>query len=166
MEKQSVRLEIKDRIAYVTLARPEVRNAFDPASIDQITKTFTSLQDQNDLVAVILTGEGKSFCSGADLGYMQSMAKYSLDENVADANALFAMFETIRLCPHPVIVRVQGHAMGGALGLIAACDIAAIEQGTLLCFSEVKLGLLPAVISTFILERMQPLARPSLHADG
>jgi methylglutaconyl-CoA hydratase len=151
---KSIKLEEKARIAYVTLARPEVRNAFGTEMIRELTEVFTTLSSRRDLFAVVLRGEGKSFCSGADLSYMQSMAGFTLEENERDSQSLFAMFWALRSCPHPLIARVQGHVMGGGLGLAAVCDIVAAVDGTQFCFSEVRLGLAPAVISSFVLERM------------
>lgn len=154
MSSANLKLQIKDRIAEVTLSRPDVRNAFQPKLIRDLTKMFDGLAKRTDIAAIVLKGEGKSFCSGADLGYMKSMAGFSFEENVRDSGELFDMFWTLRACPHPIITRVHGHAMGGALGLIAVSDIVAAVEGTQFCFSEVKLGLAPAVISPFVLERM------------
>lgn len=150
---QRVRFETVDHTAYVTLNRPEARNAFDPQMILELTEVFRNLARESKLRCVVLEGEGKSFCSGADLQWMQSMANYSLDENRNDAHALDEMFATIRACNLPIIGRVQGHVMGGAIGLIAVCDIVTAEAETQFCFSEVKLGLLPAVISPYVLEK-------------
>ena len=138
----------------VKLNRPEVRNAFHPTMIQELTQVFTDLATRADVAVVILKGEGKSFSSGADLGYMKSMAGFTLEENRKDANDLHAMFWALRSCPHVVVGRVHGHVMGGGLGLLALCDAAAAVDGTEFCFSEVKLGLAPAVISPFVLERM------------
>jgi methylglutaconyl-CoA hydratase len=151
---KTVKLNIANRVATVSLARPEVRNAFHPMMIRELTEIFLELAHVNELAAVILRGEGKSFCAGADLEYMKSMAGYSLDDNEKDAIELFDMFWAMRACPHAVVGRVHGHVMGGALGLLGLCDIAAAVDGTQFCFSEVKLGLAPAVISPFVLEKM------------
>lgn len=150
---QRVRFHVVDHTANVTLNRPDSRNAFDPQMITELTEVFRNISRDQKFRAVILDGEGKSFCAGADLQWMQSMANYSLEENRSDAQALHEMFATIRSCSIPVIARVQGHVMGGALGLLAVCDLVSAEEGTQFCFSEVKLGLVPAVISPFILEK-------------
>ncbi len=150
---QRVRFETVDHTAYITLNRPEARNAFDPQMILELTEVFRNLSREKKLRCVVLEGEGKSFCSGADLQWMQSMAAYTLEENRNDAHALDEMFATIRACNLPIIGRVQGHVMGGALGLVAVCDIVSAEAETQFCFSEVKLGLLPAVISPYVLEK-------------
>lgn len=150
---QRVRFEIVDHTAYVTLNRPDARNAFDSQMITEITEVFRNASLNKVLRVIVLEGEGKSFCAGADLQWMQSMASYSLEENREDAKALNAMFATMRACDLPILARVQGHVMGGALGLIAVCDIVTAEAETKFCFSEVKLGLLPAVISPYVLEK-------------
>lgn len=153
-EYGTLRVVIDADIATVWLNRPDARNAFHPAMIDELTEALTKLDNRKDLSALVLRGEGRSFCSGADLGYMRSMANYSLEENQKDSEKLFGMFWALRECQHPVIGRVHGHVMGGALGLVSQCDIVAAVNGTQFCFSEVKLGLVPAVISPFVLEKM------------
>lgn len=151
---QTLKWEETDRVVAITLNRPEVRNAFHPTMIAELTSAFLELSGRSDVAAVYLKGEGKSFCSGADLGYMQSMASFTLEENEKDSQDLFEMFGSIRSCPHPVVAKLHGHVMGGALGLAAVCDVSAAVEGTQFCFSEVKLGLVPAVISPFVLEKM------------
>ncbi len=153
-EGKNLKVGVSGRIATMTLNRPDVRNAFQPEMIRELTAAFAELSKREDISVVVLRGEGKSFCAGADLGYMKSMAAFSFEENVRDSGELFEMFWTMRLCPHPIVTRVHGHAMGGALGLIAVSDVVGAVEGTQFCFSEVKLGLAPAVISPFVLERM------------
>jgi methylglutaconyl-CoA hydratase len=155
----TVLFTVKDHVATVTLNRPETHNAFEPVMIQQLTDIFRA-QISDEVRLVILRGEGRSFCTGADLTWMQSMAKYTLQENQVDSEKLFAMFAALRACPVPLIGRLHGHVMGGALGLAAACDIAAAERSTAFSFSEVRLGLVPAVISSFVLEKM---SRTSVH---
>jgi methylglutaconyl-CoA hydratase len=150
----TIRLETVAHVATVTLNRPEVRNAFHPSMIRELTEVFTELAGKPDVSVVVLRGEGKSFCSGADLGYMKSMADFSFEENRQDALELWGMFESLRNCPHPIVGRIHGHAMGGAVGLAALCDVAAAVTDTQFCFSEVRLGIAPAVISPFVLEKM------------
>jgi methylglutaconyl-CoA hydratase len=144
--------EEKNHFIEVVLNRPQLRNAFDPEMIEKITTTFKKISNENQWRGVILRGEGKVFCAGADLKWMESMVNYTFAENEADAQKLFAMFEAIEQCPHPVLSIVQGAAMGGALGLMAASDIVLTEKSTQFCFSEVKLGIAPAVISAFVLK--------------
>lgn len=156
MELTRIKTELDGSILRVILARPSMRNAFDATTIAELTQVFQNAGHAEFASArvVVLTGEGASFCSGADLSYMQSMAKFSREENKADSEKLFAMFDSVRLCALPVIVHLHGHAMGGALGITACADITLAETGTQLRFSEVRLGILPAVISTFVMQKM------------
>lgn len=148
-------------VAYVKLHRPDVRNAFNPEMIEQLTKIFTDLNQRKDLRAVAILGEGKAFCAGADLNWMKSMVNYTLEQNRTDSLVLFKMFEAIANCQLPVVGVVQGAAFGGALGLIACCDYVIAEDSAQFCFSEVKLGLAPAVISSFVARKAVPgLVRP------
>ena len=135
----------------ITLTRPDRRNAFDAALIAELAEAFV---DVGRARAVVLAGDGASFCAGADVDWMRSSAGLSFDENVADANAMRRMFESIDRCPAPVVARVQGHALGGGAGLVAAADIALASPGTVFAFSEVKLGIVPAVISPFALAKI------------
>lgn len=141
----------KQHILEVQLNRPEKRNAFHPEMIEELTAVF---KDLGDARVVLLKGQGRSFCAGADLDWMKDMKSYSLEENRKDSEKLYRMFAALRDCPIPVVGHVQGHVMGGALGLLALCDIAAAEDGTQFCFSEVKLGLVPAVISPFVVSKV------------
>lgn len=156
MTFQRLALRIEGRIATVSLNRPDMRNAFDPVMISELRKAFEDLGRREDLACLLLRGEGKSFSSGADLGYMKAMASFTFEENEKDARALDEMFWAIRTCPLPVVGRIHGHAMGGALGLTSVCDVAAAVEGTQFAFSEVRLGLAPAVISPYVLEKMNP----------
>jgi enoyl-CoA hydratase/carnithine racemase len=144
-------LERDGSVLRITLARPDRRNAFDAALIAELAEAFV---DVGRARAVVLAGEGASFCAGADVDWMRASAGLSYDENVADANAMRRMFESIDRCPAPVVARVQGHALGGGAGLVAASDIAISAPDTLFAFSEVKLGIVPAVISPFALARI------------
>lgn len=146
--------EIKDGVLFVRLNRPDKRNSFHPQMIEELTQTFSEAAKNSQLKAIELSGQGKSFCSGADLGWMQSMIHYNFEENYEDSKKLYEMFLTIYQCDLPLLIRAHGHVMGGALGLLAVADVVALEEKTQLAFSEVKLGLVPAVISSFILEKM------------
>ena len=146
-----VQVERDGAVLRVTLARGERRNAFDAQLIAELAEAFV---DVGKARAVLLAGEGASFCAGADVDWMRSSIGLSLDENVADANAMRAMFEAIDRCPAPVVARVQGHALGGGAGLVAAADIAISARDTVFAFSEVKLGIIPAVISPFALAKI------------
>jgi methylglutaconyl-CoA hydratase len=145
-----VEVKVAANVAYVKLNRPDMRNAFDPSMIADITKAFLDLGQRTDLCAIVLHGAGKVFCAGADLNWMKVMVSYTLNQNKEDALKLFTMFEVIAKCPLPVIGLVQGAAFGGALGLVACCDYVIADPQTQFCFSEVKLGIVPAVISAFI----------------
>ena len=135
----------------VTMARPERRNAFDAALIAELTEAFA---DVGDARAVVLAGEGASFSAGADVDWMRSSADLSYEDNVEDAMRLRRMLEAIDSCPAPVVARVQGHALGGGCGLVACADIVIAEDDAIFAFSEVKLGIVPAVISPFALAKI------------
>jgi len=139
-----------NNVAYVKLHRPDVRNAFNPEMIKELKSHFLSFEKRKDLRAVVLLGEGKVFCAGADLQWMQSMINFNFEQNKQDSTNLFEMYECILNCSIPVIAQVHGAAFGGALGLLAVCDEVIAEESTKFCFSEVKLGLAPAVISGFV----------------
>jgi methylglutaconyl-CoA hydratase len=147
----NVRIDRDGSVLRVTLARPDRRNAFDSQVIAELAEAFV---DVGRARAVVLAGEGASFCAGADVDWMRASVALSFDENVADANAMRTMFEAIDRCPAPVVARVQGHALGGGAGLVAVSDVAISAPGTAYAFSEVKLGIIPAVISPFALARI------------
>ena len=147
----NLRVERDGALLRVTLARPDRRNAFDAQLIAELAEAFV---DVGRARAVVLAGEGASFCAGADVDWMRASVGLSFDENVADANAMRMMFEAIDRCPAPVVARVQGHALGGGAGLVAVSDVASSAPGTAYAFSEVKLGIIPAVISPFALAKI------------
>lgn len=149
----AVRVERDGHVLRVTLARPERRNAFDAGVIAELTDAFA---DVGDARAVLLAGEGPSFSAGADIEWMRASVELSREENVADALRLLRLLESIDTCPAPVVARVHGHAFGGAGGLVAAADIALAADDALFAFTEVKLGIIPAVISPFVLGRIGP----------
>lgn len=141
-------------VARVWLRRPERRNAFDAQTIAALTQAFVSLSQDAELRVVVLGAHGQAFCAGADLNWMQAMAGYSWDENHADALALADMLWAIDQCPVPVIAEVQGDCYGGGVGLVAACDIAVATQEAHFSLSEVRLGLIPATISPYVIRAM------------
>jgi methylglutaconyl-CoA hydratase len=149
---QALRVEQDGDLLRVTLARPERRNAFDAELIGELTGAFESVGE--DVRAVLLSGEGESFSAGADVDWMRSSVVLSYEENVADARRLRKMLETIDSCPAPVVARVHGHALGGGCGLVACSDIVVAAPDTQFAFSEVKLGIIPAVISPFALSKI------------
>src|SRR6516165_8215727 len=144
----SLRIDRDGGVLRVAMARPERRNAFDAALIDELAAAFV---DVDDMRCVLLSGDGPSFSAGADVEWMRSSVDLTFDENVADALRLRAMLDAIDSCPAPVVARVQGHALGGGCGLAACCDIVIAEPAAQFAFSEVKLGIVPAVISPFAL---------------
>jgi methylglutaconyl-CoA hydratase len=149
----ALRVERDGSVLRVTLARPERRNAFDAALIDELTTAFA---DVGEARAVVLRGDGPSFSAGADVEWMRSSVELSFDENVADALRLRALLDAIDGCPAPVVAAVQGHALGGGCGLVACCDIAIASPDAQFAFTEVKLGIVPAVISPFALAKIGP----------
>jgi methylglutaconyl-CoA hydratase len=141
-------------VATVALNRPEVRNAFNDEVIAELTAAFSELEDRAEVRCVVLAGHGPAFCAGADLNWMKRMAGYSREENLADAAALANMLRAIYRCPKPTIARIQGDVYAGGTGLVAACDIAVSADTAHYCLSEVKLGLIPATISPYVIRAM------------
>ena len=140
--------------AIVTLNRPEVHNAFNPLMIEELTTAFKLLSNDASIRVIVLTGEGRSFSAGADIKYMENSKDFSYEENLDDANRLELLFNTIYLTPKPVIGRVNGAAFGGGLGLISVCDIVVAVKTAKMAFSEVNLGILPAVISPYVIPKI------------
>jgi methylglutaconyl-CoA hydratase len=153
---EALRLERDETVLRVTLARPDRRNAFDAALIAELTEAF---RDVGDARVVVLAGDGSSFCAGADVEWQRAAIDLSYEENVEDALRLYRMLEAIDSCPAPVVVRVQGYALGGGSGLVACADVALAAEDAVFGFSEVKLGIVPAVISPFVLPRIGAAAR-------
>lgn len=143
-------------VVEITLNRPDLHNAFNAKMIQEIKMAFLQVANDHDARLVKLSAKGKSFCAGADLAWMKSMANYTFDENVSDAKELASMFMAIDACPLPVIGAVHGHALGGGMGLIAVCDYVISFDGPLFGFTETRLGLIPAVISPFCLKKIGP----------
>ncbi len=141
-------------VVTIFLNRPDVHNAMNEQLIKELTDCFKKLDKEKDTRIIVLTGKGKSFCAGADLNWMKSMAKYSKEENIRDSRLLSDLFESIYNCQKPVIGHINGHAFGGGLGLFAVCDIVIAVPDCIFAFSEVKLGIIPAVISTYIVRRI------------
>jgi methylglutaconyl-CoA hydratase len=161
---QALRVERDGDLLHVTMARPERRNAFDGELIQDLTRAFSDIGDE--VRAVLLAGEGRSFSAGADVEWMRSSVELSYEENVADARRLRMMLEAIDSCPAPVVTRVQGHALGGGCGLVACSDIAVAAHDAVFAFSEVKLGIIPAVISPFALAKIGPSAARRYFVTG
>lgn len=145
-----VTLSIEAGVATVTLNNPDKHNAFDDKIIAQLTHAFDRIASDENVHVMVLASTGKSFSAGADLGWMKRMASYSYEENLADANALATMLYKLNFLPQPTIAKVQGAAFGGAVGLASCCDIVIASEKASFCLSEVKLGLIPATISPYV----------------
>ena len=147
-------IQRKGAVASVFLNRPEVRNAFDDATIAELTQAFATLGQDESVRAIVLGAHGKAFSAGADLNWMRAMAGYTWEQNHADASALAEMLWTIYSCPVPVIGRIHGDCYAGGVGLAAVCDIVVASEGVHFCLSEAKLGLLPGTISPYVIRAM------------
>jgi methylglutaconyl-CoA hydratase len=141
-------------VARITLNRPDTRNAFDEVVITELTRAFEQAGAAPAVRAVVLAAHGPAFCAGANLNWMRRAADFTREQNVQDATALAAMLRTIHDCPKPVIARVQGDVYAGGMGLVAACDMALAAEGAGFCLSEVKIGLIPATISPYVIRAM------------
>jgi len=151
-----VQTEMSSGVATVRMNRAEMHNALDDALIAELTEALAAVGRDSAVRVVILAGAGKSFSAGADLDWMRRMAENSYEENLAGARRLAALLRTLNDLPKPTIARVHGAAFGGALGLISACDIAVASDAAMFCLSEVRLGLIPAVISPYVVAAMGP----------
>jgi len=154
MKYETIEIQKAENIATIFLNRPDVHNAMNEKLMKELTTCFHELGKDNTVRTIILTGKGKSFCAGADLNWMKSMAKYSKEENIKDSRLLLNLYEAIYNCPKPVIGRVNGHAFGGGIGLFAVCDITIAVPDCKFAFTEVKLGIIPAVISNYIIRKI------------
>ncbi|MBR5910590.1 MAG: enoyl-CoA hydratase/isomerase family protein [Bacteroidales bacterium] len=166
MDFNTIKVQLGESMAWINLDRPEVRNALNPELISELTETFEWLDSRDDIRVIILKGNGKCFCAGADLAYMKDMAGFSYNENIADAQKLSKLFQTIYFCNKAVIVCVHGACIGGANGIIAAADIVIAEKGTKFAFSEVRLGITPATISPFVVAKIGNTAAKELMLTG
>jgi methylglutaconyl-CoA hydratase len=149
-----LKIDVQQAVATVTLGRPEVRNAFNEELIAELTQAFVLLGRRGDIRCVVLAASGSAFCAGADLNWMRRMADYSHAQNIDDAARLAAMLQAIYTCPKPTIARIQGDVYAGGTGLVAACDIAVSASTAAFCLSEVRLGLIPATISPYVIRAM------------
>jgi methylglutaconyl-CoA hydratase len=159
----ALRIEREGPVLNVTLARPERRNAFDADLIRELTEAFA---DVGDARVVVLRGDGPSFCAGADVDWQRSAIDLSYDENVEDALRLYRMMETMDSCPAPVVAGVHGYALGGGSGLVCCTDVAVAAPDATFGFSEVKLGIVPAVISPFVFARIGTAAARRFFLTG
>ena len=161
---QALRVEQDGDLLRVTLARPERRNAFDADLIAELTGAFTDVGA--DVRVALLAGEGTSFCAGADVEWQRASIDLTLEENVEDALRLQRMLEAVDSCPAPLVARVQGYALGGGSGLVACADIVVASPDATFGFTEARLGIIPAVISPFVLAKIGPGAARRLFVTG
>lgn len=154
MDYQTLLLSIENRVATVTLNCPDVRNAFNETTVAEIGDVFRTLGRNQEVRTIVLAANGPAFCAGADLNWMKKMAGYTYEENRSDAAQLAIMLQTIYTCPKPTVAKVQGDCYAGGMGLVAACDIAVSCETANFCLSEVKLGLIPATISPYVIKAM------------
>ena len=166
MDFKTIKIQLGESMAWVNLDRPEVRNALNPEMIRELTEAFDWLNSRDDIRVIILKGNGKSFCAGADLAYMKEMASYSHEQNIADAEQLSKLFRAIYFCNKSVIAVIHGACIGGANGIIAAADIVIAEEVTKFAFSEVRLGITPATISPFVVQKIGSTAAKELMLTG
>lgn len=150
---KSIIFEIEDGVAYVTFNRPDVHNAFNDIMIRELTEVFGEIEGHSDVRVVVVTGKGKSFCAGADLNWMRRVKDYSYEENLRESLELSEMLYRMYASSKPTIAKVNGAAIGGGTGLVAVCDIAVASSSAKFSFSEVKIGLIPACISPYVLKK-------------
>jgi methylglutaconyl-CoA hydratase len=153
-------------IATVTLNRPEIRNALDRRMVRELTSVFRRMSTDDSVRVIILTGEGQTFSAGADLKALAELRDASTDENAADSQALANLFESIRMCLKPVIARVNGHAIAGGFGLVTVCDFAVADQRARFGFTEVRIGFVPAIVMTYVRQRLGDLHLRDLMMRG
>jgi methylglutaconyl-CoA hydratase len=154
MQKKFIKQEIFSRIMVVTLNRPEVRNALNPQLIDELMLALDQTEQNKEVKVMIFRAEGKTFCAGADLQWMKESAKYTRKENIHDASRISQLMEKLNNLSKPTICLMQGSAFGGGVGLVACCDIIIAAIDVEMCFSEVKIGLIPAVISPYAIQKI------------
>jgi methylglutaconyl-CoA hydratase len=164
--ENAVTLDVVKGIARVTLNRPEKHNAFDEEMLAAVTGLFRELGKRDDVRVIVFTGTGPSFCAGADLDWMRKVAGYTKEQNLEDAERLARMFFVVHECPKPVIGRINGNALGGGAGLVASCDIAIAAKEAFFSFPEVKLGIIPAVISPYVIKKLGPSKSRELFITG
>jgi len=151
---KTIRCGIKDNVAYIDFCRPEVHNAFNDTVIYELTDLFGKLNEEKEIRVVVITGEGKSFCAGADLNWMKRVINQSFEENLKESNALAELFNMIYNFRCPVIGKINGAAIGGGVGFVAVCDIAIAGESAKFSFSEVKIGLVPACIGPYVVKKI------------
>ena len=165
-EYQHLKLDREGTVARLRLNRPEVHNAFDEVLISELTRVAGEVAADDSIRIVVLSGEGKSFSAGADINWMRRMVDYTFEENQADSHRLAAMLRAIDQIPKPVVCRIHGVALGGGVGLLSVCDVVVSADDVRFSLSEVRLGILPAVISPFVLRRLSQGVGRSLFLTG
>lgn len=163
---ETIDFSLNNSVGTLWLNRPEVHNAMNEKMISEIIQCFEEIGKMADVRVVLLRGKGKSFCAGADLNYMKGIASFEFEENYQDSKQLAACFKTIYTCPKPTIAMVHGAAIGGANGLLAACDFVYCTHETRFAFSEVKLGIAPATISLYVIKRIGEYGARDLMLTG
>lgn len=163
---QTIEFEQKDDLGIVWLNRPEIHNAFNEVMISELIECFEMINEMNDIRVAVLRGKGKSFCAGADLNWMRGVANYSYEQNFKESLNLSKCFYTIYTCKKPTIAIVHGAAIGGANGLLASCDFAYADDNTTLSLSEVKIGIIPACISPYVMKRVGEYGSKELMISG
>ena len=153
-------------VTTVTLSRPEAHNALNVGLIEELTSCFEDVSDDDEVRVVVLAGEGRSFCAGADIGYMRDTAGFTYEDNLDDARRLATMYWTIDECPKPLVARVHGAALGGGSGLVAVADVVVAEEETRFAFTEVRLGIAPATIAPFVVRKIGASHARSLFVTG
>jgi methylglutaconyl-CoA hydratase len=166
MPYEHLRRTAEGPVATVILARPEAHNALNADLTDELTRCFEELAEDQETRVVVLAGEGRSFCAGADIGYMRETAGLSYEENLEDARRLAMMFWTIDECPKPVVAKVLGAAMGGGAGLLAVADVVVADSEARFAFSEVRLGIGPVTIAPFVVRKIGTSHARSLFLTG
>ena len=166
MDFKTLKIQLGESMAWVDLNRPEVRNALNAELIHELTEVFDWLNSRDDIRVIVVRGNGKCFCAGADLAYMKDMASFSEEQNIEDAQRLSRLFQTVHFCNKAVIVEVHGACIGGANGIVAAADIVIAERQTKFAFSEVRLGITPATISPFVVAKIGTAAARELMLTG
>lgn len=163
---ETIDFNLKDKVGYVLLNRPEVRNAFNNVMLSELIECIEEINKMAEVRVIILQGKDKTFCSGADLNWMRNIAKYTYEENYEDSLTLSKCFYAIYTCKKPTIAVVRGAAIGGANGLLAACDFAYCADDTVISLSEVKIGIVPACISPYVVKRVGEYGARDLMISG
>jgi methylglutaconyl-CoA hydratase len=163
---KTIELEVANEVGTIWLNRPEIHNAFNEVMISELIQIFEEINNKEDVRIVVMRGRGKSFCAGADLNWMRDVAKYSYEENYKESLNLSLCFYNIYTCTKPTIAYVHGAAIGGANGLLAACDFVYADENTTFSLSEVKIGIVPACISPYVTKRVGEYGSKELMLTG